>query len=187
MKTKAYKSICIILAVLFVASAAVGIFLYRELCNEREARAETNIFNWSRLHGVGINAQQVNDIDHAGDFYHLQNGIVYSLCGNVLSPDFDNLDAPTTEEYFLTIHFNDFVHMLSIAEETDPDLEQRFALLHEMGKELEEISSKALKHGEKGKAQKNELMDEGSEIYKELKADISEFCNTYVAEIKKYN
>lgn len=187
MDKKAWRIICVILAVLLAISVTCCFFVFKALNKERAARADDNLYNWSRILEISQKIQQVDDTQHARDIFHLQNGIVFTIFGNELSPDFDNLEGPTTEEYFLTVHFNDFVHMLSLSKGTETDLDERFALLHEMGKELEVICKRVLEYGEKGQSQKLELMDEKSEIYKEIKAEINAFCSKYTEKINKYN
>ena len=187
MKKRTYKFISLLLSILFVASAVSGIHMYRELNAEKLARADANLYNWSRILEISKKIQQVDDVEHAKDIFHLQNGIIYTIDGNELSPNFDNLEAPTTKQHFLNIYFNDFMHMLSLAEGTEPDLEERFALLHKIGEELEEICTGVLGYGDKGNAQKLELMDKGSDIYNKTQKEINDFCNEYIEEIRKYN
>lgn len=187
MKNKLYKILCVVFAVLFVASAALSVFLYKDLQNERNRKADINLYNWSRVHEMAQTIQRVNDTEHARDIYYLQNGTFFTLDGNSLYPNFDNLDAGTNNEYFLTIHLNDFIHMITLAKEVDSDLKERFELLHEIGEKMEKISLKVLEYGEKGKTEKLELLDKNSDIYKEIEFEIKEFCNTYISRIKKYN
>lgn len=184
---KAQKIICIVLAVLLLLSSAVSVWLYRELKAEREYRAGRYYSNWSRLLTVANEGSEVIDISSARDFYHLQNGIIHTVESDI-SPSFNNIEGlDTYHSSFLTTWFDSFVLDISNAKEDEADTEERLALLKEMCQGLYDICAVALNLDDENGYKATQLLDNESEIYKELEKMMKDYAEKYVPEIKKYN
>lgn len=174
---KKYMRLIIILLLLVCVILLCGnIKFYREAKEQKSILAERNVSHWSSLLLLTVKIKANPDFEN--------DMVMWSTYHNAVIYDNAFFLQPYFEDSFLTVHYDSFFQDFSRNYKTSQHTQENKKLYLEMNEELNKICLKVLKYSDKGNKEKLSLIDEKSDIHKEIKGEIEIFCEKYELKLK---
>ena len=186
------KIVWIINFVFLIIIIVSSVFYIRAHAESKKRIAEENYNKWEMLYKMTktVDEQFVKDSDwKQNDKLNLYVNDIISLGIESIEPEIRGVSSETWR--FLSIRY--LAHFIELAGNYIPDVckEEAFQIFSDMNKELHEISSLVVESvmdeaGTKDADVMLDLIDEKSELYRELKDDITNFCEKYENQLNTF-